>query len=256
MPMHDQDRLLKKHLTDLFQKSFQNHMYCFSHFLSMEEIALAEDLAGAEGWPAGYFDFNGGYAEAERKILRLGSMEELGYEEAYPIEILKISPAAPRYAEDLGHRDFLGALMNKGIQRDTIGDIRIHGKDAYVYALNHIAGFLKEELFRVKHTDMLVETVDSAEIQIPVSFLEIELIIPSERLDSLTSKLSRLSRSKAAELFRQGKVFLNGRPVSDGSRPIREGNVITIRGVGKFIYDGMLRQTKKDNLLVKARQYN
>ena len=67
----------------------------------------------------------GGSEEAERMVVRFGDPEDMGYEEAFPITLLKIEPLLQKYADALGHRDFLGALMNLGIERSTLGDIFI-----------------------------------------------------------------------------------------------------------------------------------
>lgn len=65
----------------------------------------------------------GGREEAERKILRFGSEAELGYEQPFPICCIRIRPLSAKFADKLSHRDYLGALMNLGIERSTIGDI-------------------------------------------------------------------------------------------------------------------------------------
>lgn len=62
----------------------------------------------------------GGREEAERKILRFGSEAELGYEQPFPICCIRIRPLSAKFADKLSHRDYLGALMNLGIERSTM----------------------------------------------------------------------------------------------------------------------------------------
>ena len=78
----------------------------------------------------------GGTEASERAVVRFGDPEAFGYEEDFPIDILAIVPLADKFADDLTHRDFLGALMSLGIERSLLGDIIVTGKKAYLFCLN------------------------------------------------------------------------------------------------------------------------
>ena len=78
-------------------------------------------------------------------MLRFGSEETLGYEEAFPISCVVIRPSAPKFAEELTHRDFLGALMNLGIERDVLGDIIVRGAVGYVFCEDAMADYLEKK---------------------------------------------------------------------------------------------------------------
>ena len=141
------DELLKKRITELAEKAYQNNIYTFSSFLGMSELsdfyAMQRELSFV---PQTVF---GGYEGAERCIIRFGSEELFGYPEEFPVVCLKIRPLMQKFADDLGHRDFLGALMNLGIDRSTIGDIKVGEKEGYLFCLDTIA-FIKtipEEYF-------------------------------------------------------------------------------------------------------------
>ena len=73
-----------------------------------------------------------GYEPAERKIVCfLPSYEEETMEP--PIRILEVKPVSPRFAEALTHRDYLGALMNLGIERSMLGDIVINEDGCFIF---------------------------------------------------------------------------------------------------------------------------
>ena len=78
----------------------------------------------------GKYTLFGGCDETERNIARFVDSEEPGYEEDFPIVCLEILPKSEKFAEPLCHRDFLGALMNLGIERKNIGDISVMHKRA------------------------------------------------------------------------------------------------------------------------------
>ena len=77
----------------------------------------------------------------------------------------------------------------------------------------------------------------------------------SERIDGVLSHVYHLSRSDAAELFRAGKVFLNSRTVSSGSTVLKSGDIVSLRGTGRFRYQGPQRTTKSGKLSVVVELY-
>ena len=252
---NSQDVILGKHFADLAYSSKNRNMFCFSNFLGLPEMAVLDAFIKKEGFDKDFVSLCGGYSQSERKMARFGNPEELGWEEEFPIAVILAEPQNKAFSEDLSHRDYLGALMNLGINRDTIGDIRIEGSKAYIWVLRHLKDFIVDSLHQVRHTSMSVGEAERTEITIEERFEELELVIQSERLDSILSRLTHLSRGKAMELFKQGKVFLNGLPVDKGSTGVRTGDVITARGYGKFIYDGEARSTKKGKMVTIDRRY-
>ena len=87
----------------------------------------------------------GGYEPAERKIVCfLPSYEEETMEP--PIRILEVKPVSPRFAEALTHRDYLGALMNLGIERSMLGDIVINEDGCFIFCLDRMAEYISNEI--------------------------------------------------------------------------------------------------------------
>ena len=137
---------LKNRIKDLADKAFRQNTYTFTGFLGLSEQDIFWKLeSGKELAHIGY-SLWGGYKGAERKLVRFGSKEEFGYEEEYPITCVHIQPLLVKFADNLSHRDFLGALMNLGIERSTLGDIRVVDKEAYLYCLTSIADYICENL--------------------------------------------------------------------------------------------------------------
>jgi RNA-binding protein YlmH len=53
----------------------------------------------------------------------------------------------------------------------------------------------------------------------------------------------------------EGKVFLSGRQMTENAKSLKSGDVISVRGKGKFIFDGEGGNTKKDKLYIKIKRY-
>ena len=61
----------------------------------------------------------GGYEYAERQMAAFHP-DALAFTWEYPINCLKIQPVSPKFSDELGHRDYLGALLNLGINRNVL----------------------------------------------------------------------------------------------------------------------------------------
>ena len=117
---------VRKRLLELSEKSYKENRYVFTDFLNVSQLSAYFEMK-REFEQSGSSVF-GGMDGCERCIVRFGSQELLGYEQDYPISILKISPVSRKYAENLNHRDFLGSIIGLGLEREKIGDIFV-GRD-------------------------------------------------------------------------------------------------------------------------------
>ena len=89
------------------------------------------------------------------------------------LKCVHIQPLNNKFADDLNHRDYLGSIMNLGIERDQIGDILAGDKEAYIFATPDIAQMMEKELIRIRHTSVRCEIVRCSECGIEPKFQEI-----------------------------------------------------------------------------------
>ena len=108
---------------------------------------------------------------------------------------------------------------------------------------------------RIKHTSVLCEVTQEPPKQRQEDLKEFTIQIPSERIDGVLAKVYHLSRSDSAELFRQKKVFVNGRLCENSSRLLKPEDRVSARGYGKFIYTGQQSISKKGKLNAKVLVY-
>lgn len=244
---------LRNRFRDLAAKSFQQGIYTFSGFLGMSE----QDVFWQEEKELRYAgcSLSGGCEGADRVVARFGNPQELGYETAFPIACIRISPLSRKFADELSHRDFLGALMNLGIERSTLGDIKVGENQAYLFCLDSMAEFICENLGQVKHTCVQCTLSEGME----GSFLEepapVQIHVQSLRADAVLAKVYDMSREKSLDLFRAGRVYVDGRLCTNNSRQLKSGETVNARGYGKFILTGEPRETKKGRLAVEAAVY-
>lgn len=244
---------LKKRLSELAERSYSHGIYTYTPFLGLSEQQVFYEIQRDVAYAG--FGMEGGSPLCERKMIRFGSPDLLGYEEAYPIRCLKIEPLTPKFAEHLTHRDFLGAVMNLGIERSTIGDIFVQDKEAVMFCQENIADYLTESLEQVRHTHVKCTAAEAAGyLREPVRE-ELSLSVASPRIDTVIAKVYGLARSRSLELFRAGRVFVNGRLTENSSYALKNGDAVTARGFGRFVYNGEQGETRKGRIRIGVEVY-
>lgn len=244
----------EKRFRELSERSFRQSRYIFTDFLTPAEAGICKKMQESGAFSSGC-DLSGGYPGAERQVARFGSEEAFGYTESFPVTILKISPLSEKFAESLTHRDYLGALMNLGIERDRTGDILVVGKTAWCFVLDQIADFIISHLDRVRHTSVKVETCDTLPEEAGPRLTEKDLVVSSARADAVTARVWNLSREKAQQLFREEKVAADGMPFTENARDLKPGTIISVRGYGKFVFLEAGPRTRKDRLRIRVGIY-
>jgi RNA-binding protein YlmH len=244
---------LKKRLKELADRSFNHGMYTFTPFLGLSEQQVYFEIQSELAYAG--CSMEGGSPLCERKMIRFGLEEELGFQMPYPISCLTVLPLTPKFAEHLTHRDFLGAIMNLGIERDTVGDIFVQEKSAVLFCQEQVASYLTENLEKVRHTNVKCTLSEVPEnLQTPV-LERVSLSVASPRIDGVISKLYHLARSQSLELFRAGRVFVNGRLTENNSYTLKSNDSVTVRGFGKFLYLVEEGETRKGKLRVSVDVY-
>ena len=248
----DKDDFLLKRIRELANLSYQRDIVTFTDFLNLnEQNQLAALKLQKTGVNVKLF---GGYDHAERQMAAFYP-EAVSFSWEYPVECLKIMPKALRFSESLSHRDYLGAILNLGVDRSVVGDILIKDKEAWVFCLRKMSDFFIENLIRVRHTTVLVTRVEQAEEIPQPQFETINGTCASVRLDALIGLAFQASRSSMVSFIEGGLVFVNGRLITSNGYEPKEGDIVSVRGKGRFIYDGVSRQTKKGRLGVRLRKY-
>ena len=254
--MNDED-LLRSRIKDLADKSYRQNIYTYSGFLTPAELTLVEEMRG-ELSHVDYETF-GGSMLCDRQMVGFGSERSLGYEGVWPIVIIKVEPLIDKFADELSHRDFLGAVMNLGIERSVFGDILVKdGKRAYIFATDSIAEFIVDNLTKIKHTNVrcsiIDKDVDNLEDLKP-TLIDMDIIVASPRFDAIVSGAAKVSRNEALNLFKAKKVTLNGRLCERNNMTLKDGDIFSVRGYGKYKFCGSGNETRKGRVYIHLKRY-
>ncbi len=244
---------MQSRFKELANRSYNNNQYTFTSFLSMADLSefyeIERELAFA--CPKVF----GGCEIAERKMVRFGREEDMGYDEPFPIVAIVIRPLMSKFSDDLNHRDFLGALMNLGIKRETLGDIFVRNNQACLFCQESMSEYITENLTRIRHTSVSAKVEENVQ-DITAPVLEEKIIqVASERIDAVVAKVFNLSRQDSLEMFPKNLIFLNGRLCTENAKTLREKDVISVRGFGKFSFEEALGLSKKGKTNCKVNIY-
>ena len=250
--MNKEEHFLKNRFFDLANTAYERNIYTYTDFLNINEINIL-NLYSNQLPPVRYV-LSGGNSYAERKIAVFFPVD-IFYEQDDPITVIEIAPINSRYSENLTHRDFLGAILNLGINRAKIGDIFLKNNCAYVYCIQDMAGYIIEHLNKIRHTLVKCRMYDDSEIEITPEFKAIKGTVGNIRLDSLIATAFGTSRSSIISYIESGKVFVNGKMITSNGYVIKEKDIVSVRGKGRFIYNGTLGTTKKGRNMISVNLY-
>ena len=204
----------------------------------------------------------GGYKEAEREVVLFypEKLEER-IEEGKLIlqeQLMAIRIQLPK--EKIGeytHRNYLGAIVKLGIKREKVGDILVNQEGADIIVKPDMAEYLIQNLPSLtRFQKAKIEIIKAKDLRIPEDTKQVKkIIIPSLRLDAVISELIGSSRTKAAEIIMEERVFINYKTETKLSKEIKIGDKITVRGKGKFEIKAELGSSKKNKKIIEVIQY-
>ncbi|MGM8214396.1 RNA-binding protein [Bacillaceae bacterium W0354] len=226
------------------------HQYktVLTDFLDPREQVIFQTIIGKQSDLN--LSFFGGYSEAERKRVILAPFYEKIEVQDYSLAILEGN--YPSKFVNLSHRDILGTLMSLGIHRKKIGDIIVDDGVFQIIIDQDIEMFLKLHLTKIKKSSIELKNIPSERIITKhIQWLEKEGTVSSLRLDVIIKEIYQLSRQKTQQLIEKELVKVNHRTVNNPSYPVEEGDLISVRKLGRSKVIELLGKTKKDKFRVR-----
>lgn len=251
---NDAERLVMRRAQDLYGAAQKHWAARWSGFLSDRQQALCAAALNRSG--CDWYRFEGGYPDAERKLLGI-----LPPGEAHepPIAFLQIDCSWDGGMDPPSHKDYLGALTGLLISREAFGDIllddAVPGR-AYLVALQSAVPLLCE-LSGVGRASARVSPCGQDALllaaQKPRQLRT--ATVASLRLDAVLAAMLNCSRGTASELIRANKVEVNHIAVQNAHSDVYEGDIFTVRGRGRFQLKALGGKSRKDRLFIQFFQY-
>ena len=245
-----EERILLARVLDKYEQMDRRNIPTATVFLSEAEQAAAARLLNAAGIHSG-FAWNGGYEGAGRKLLQF--LPPWAEEAEAPIAYLR---AVFRGEGQPTHRDCLGSLMGLGITREKLGDILVGDGACDLIAAPEIVPFLVDNWTSAGRTRLSVSEIGPADLHVPEQKVQaLHDTVMSLRLDAVAATGFGMSRGKAAELIRAGRVQLNHTDCMKPDRAVSQGDVITARGFGKCLLAEVGGLSKKGRIAITVHRY-
>lgn len=250
------DQVLSR-ISDLLKRADKTKRPCPSCFYAPTDLCDLQKLKAPVGVS---YKLWGGHTFAERKVFTAYpdflELEDEALNEAADITILHITNTARK---SLSHRDFLGALMSMGIERDRVGDILVCEDEAVVFVSGAIADFLERELDKVGNCRVNIERLPYVDADFLESFLPKKenrtQIVASMRLDCIVADVYSLSRSDAKRLVESEAVRVNYKTCTSADKILENGDLVSVSGKGRFEVADIEGNTKKGNLRLSVYVY-
>ena len=250
-----EDRLVLAKLLDRAELAAKTNKLVHTEFLDPHQVALADSVLAS--LDICEYTFYGGFPGAEREIAVFRpdfiSDDEM---KQYIGETLKALEITPNARGSLSHRDYLGAMMGLGIRREVTGDIIVSEEKCCIIALSEMAGYIAGNLFKVGNTGVSLVIQESLNVSVPEpAVTEIKTTVAALRLDSLCAPAFGVSRSKAEEFIKAGRVNLNWETVQNPDKAVREGDTVSLKGKGRAVLEKVGGRTRKDRLMIYIKKF-
>ncbi len=233
---------------DKIEIVLNKHIVQSTDFLDPYEIYLAKSVLNK-------FDdlkymIDGGYEDSERNIIIIYPYYILKEDIEIPISSFKITGDL----KNIKHKDYLGSILSLGLNRNKLGDVLVYENSGIVLVKTEIRDFVIYNLEKVKNKNIEIHTHNLYEIKAPkLEYKELNKFLVSLRLDSVISSAFNLSRKKSMDIIKSENVKVNFDVIEKSSKEIKEGDMISVRGLGRFILYDIKGRSKNNRFICTIR---
>ncbi|MFC5450168.1 YlmH family RNA-binding protein [Paenibacillus aestuarii] len=238
---------------DWLERAANQHAVKLTDFLDPRQAFILSTLVNRH--PDVHCRLDGGYPEAERKRALIAPDYRTLDGEDMGILVLSVTSADAKFLT-LEHGDYMGAILGLGMKRDKVGDIHVLEGGCHFLVTSESADYLHMNLSQVHRVHVQTELLPLDRLQTAkVQLDELQLSVASLRMDGIVSDVFRLSRAKVLIPIQAGRCRVNWKVEEDPSKPLKEGDIVSLQGFGRFKVLEVEGVTKKGRIRVKIGRY-
>ncbi len=250
-PQNREETVFVRQIASLCERSDRYGKAFFTHFLDLRQKELfISRTNGLRGISTGFC--RGFEGDSERVMacvfpdyLQLCSID-------FPLKMMCCTVDS---GENLTHRDFLGACMGLMIKREQIGDIFIVDNVCYMACSAGMAPVIISELQNVGRAVVHFDYCHNKVVYKRTYSQVKDVTVSSFRADRVLSAVLNISRSKASNIISVGRLSVNHLLVNKKDFEIEDGDVLSIKGIGKFSVSYSGNRSRKDRYFITYHRY-
>ncbi|SDW04845.1 RNA-binding protein YlmH, contains S4-like domain [Marininema mesophilum] len=244
------ERMFVERVLDWTSRAEERYQSVLTPFLNPREQRIVDMLVRRS--PDLHVTFDGGFSNAERRRARIAP--QYMDEEDFGLAFFMVSSLSPD--GKLKHPDVLGSLLGLGMKRDKIGDLLSHADGYQIIIASDMADYIPLQLTHVGKLTIRISEMDRNQLISPIiETTEMSISVVSMRLDAVASDAFRISRSKVVTLIKNGRCQVNWKTTENPAEPVKEGDVLSLRGSGRTKVGEIQGRSKKGRLLVSLIRY-
>ena len=222
---------IEKNLT-----KFKNNSY--TYFLDPKEFNLVKSRLHKDEYEVYY-----PYKDSEKNIIYKNNVPEvLLYEIKSKVE--------------LRHQDILGTMYSLNIDSSLFGDILLIDNRYFIYILPIVRNYFESNFLMVRNASIELEELDIDYLKdYERSYERLELIVSSCRIDTVVSSICHISRNNINDMIKKKEIMLNYDYLKNTDYKLKENDVFSIKRIGKFKFNRILKSTKSDHYIVEILKY-
>ena len=158
--------------------------------------------------------------------------------------------------DHIRHQDILGSLMNLGIDDGLFVVIIIYNNHYYFYNFKKMWDYFKLEFTKIKRSyiTLLEQDLDYLK-DYEREYIDIQVITSSLRIDNVIAKIIHKPRNEVKKNITDKMVIYNDELLTDSDKLLKVDDTFSIRKIGKFKFDQVISNTKKDNIIINVKKY-
>ena len=183
------------------------------------------------------------YPDSEKNIIYNDKLPEVILYEIKTKEILR-------------HQDILGSIYSLNIDSSLFGDIVIINNRYFVYILKSLRNYFESNLLMIKNTHIELLELDINYLSnYHRSYEKLEFIVSSVRIDIVISAICHTGRSNIYDMVKKKEIILNYDLLKEVSYKLKNGDIFSIKRIGKFKYNGIIKSTKSGKYIISIYKY-
>ena len=209
----------------------ETYAYVLTDFLNPRHIDIAKSVIGNRGLR--YFVSSDCYPTEYARLIVAPDYYEFSVDD-FELALLEVNYNSK--FNQLTHSQIMGTLLHKlGIKRTVLGDILVESGYAQLLVMKNMVDYIKANVTKIAKASVSLKEISLEHLIAGEKESQLlNIVVSSMRLDKVLATVLKLSRSQAVQLIEAEKLTLNYQTISKVSEILQVGDLISVRGFGRF----------------------